>query len=183
MAVAPPFFGFDAQVSSVTGQLGPIAVTTNCDALAVLGGVVAQPVNMFSPMTLTTNRSSTCRRRRFLKPKKHSTAASIVPGNIGLESCRRLAVVLGTVTVTGVVPVANAVRAMLTGENEQVAPTGRNPEQEKATPSVFIAAFAVIVNVVVPVPFTALTVRLEAVIVMPGIGRLITYTAVTTALL
>src|SRR5665213_2742313 len=129
MAVAPPFFGFDAQVSSVTGQLGPIAVTSNCDELAVLGGVVAQPVNMFSPMTLTINRSNTCKRRRFLRPKKHSTAASIVPGNMGLESCRRLAFVTGTVTVTVVVPVAPANSGTLAGENEQVPPTGRAPEQ------------------------------------------------------
>src|ERR1700749_4183539 len=97
-----------AQVKAVTGQLAPVKLKTNCDELTVLGAFVAQPVNTFSPTTLTTNKSSTCRRRRFLKPKKPSRAAMTVPGNIGPESWRRLEVVLGTVTVRVVVPVAPA---------------------------------------------------------------------------
>jgi hypothetical protein len=76
--------GIDAQVKSVTGQLTPVTVTTNCPEVDDFDDVVVQPLNMVSPIALTTNSSNICKRRRFLKPRMHSAAAIMLPGNSGL---------------------------------------------------------------------------------------------------
>jgi hypothetical protein len=75
-----------AQFRLVTGQLLPVAFTTICDEVVEEKDVVVQPVNILSPNAVTSNRSSTCKRRRFLRPRTHSPAANIVPGNIGIGS-------------------------------------------------------------------------------------------------
>jgi hypothetical protein len=72
------------QPGAVTGQLLPVALTTNCDELVEDVDVVVQPVNMLSPIALTTNSSSICKRRRFLRPRKHNAAANMVPDESGL---------------------------------------------------------------------------------------------------
>jgi hypothetical protein len=69
----------------LNGKLLPEAVTTNCAEVVEEGVVVAQAVNMLIPIALTMNRSRSCMRWRFLKPRKHSVAANIVAANTGLE--------------------------------------------------------------------------------------------------
>jgi hypothetical protein len=82
-AGAPGGVGVAAQFRAVTGQLLPAAFTTNCEEVTDEDDVVAQPVNMFNPTRLTTNKRSSDKRRPFLKPKKPNKAANIVPANKG----------------------------------------------------------------------------------------------------
>ena len=101
VGTGPPGCGFVAQVKSVTGQLAPVPVTTICDEVGEEDDVVVQPLNMVSPIALTTNRSSICKRRRFLRPRKQSAAANIVDGNNGLGPWWRAAVSAGTARSRG----------------------------------------------------------------------------------
>jgi hypothetical protein len=169
-------------VGALNGKLLPEAVTTICDEVVEEGVVVAQAVNMLIPIALTANRSRSCKRRRFLKPRKHSMAANIVAGTTGLELWRRFAVVAGTVTVSVVVAVPRASADTLVGAKAHEAPMGRNPEQLKAAVPLK-AAFAVIVRVAVPVPPVTMIVELGEVMVKAGGGRLMMIAAVAIALL
>lgn len=169
-----------APLGASTGRLLPVPLTKNCDELGEEVGVELHPENMLSPMALTTINRGTCKRRRFLNPRRHNTPASIVAGST--EPGRRLSPAGGTVSVNVVVVVPRAFTVTVAGENWQFAPTGTYQEQ----PRVIVplkAAFAVMVSVVVPLPFgdTAIVV-FAAVMVNAGGGKLMTYAADPTAL-
>jgi hypothetical protein len=123
----------DSGTVCVTDGLVEVAVTVTVDVVDEGDDPPPpQPVNMLSPITLAVSRSSICIRRRFLKPRKHNTAANIVPGNSGLEWRLRTAVVVGAVTVSVVVSDVVLDSVTLVGEKVHVAPAG-NPEQAKVT--------------------------------------------------
>lgn len=172
-----------AQFRAETGQLLPVAFTTNCDEVGEEDDVVAQPMAMLNPMKLTTKRSSTCKGRRFRKPMKPSKAATIVPANEGLGLRRSSAVLAGAVIVSVVVEVARAKVVTVVGLKEQGVLIGKKPEQLKAMEPLK-AAFAVIVRVTAPLPPAGMVrVDFDDVMVKAGGGKVMTYAAEATVLL
>jgi hypothetical protein len=160
-----------------------VAVTTICDEVDNVEDVVAHPVSILMAATPTKAISSICRRRRFLSPPIHSSAANVPPANSGLGLRCTAAVVAGAVTVRVVVALARASVVTVVGLKAQEAPTGRNPEQLKAIEPLN-AAFAVIVRVTDPLPPAGtVMIGFEEVMVNAGGGKLMTYTAEVTALL
>lgn len=91
---------------------------------------VPQPVHRLSP-TATPASMNSCKPRRFLQPKQQSAIANIEPGNNGLWSRWRAAVV-GTMDTESVVEVAPPEGTTVAGEKLHDAPEG-NPEQLNET--------------------------------------------------
>ena len=75
----------------VSCSAGDVDVATTVTVVVLGGGselniLWLQPVTRPSPTTLTANRSSICRLRRFLMPNRQSATASVANGKSGLES-------------------------------------------------------------------------------------------------
>src|ERR1039458_3139403 len=129
---------------------------------------------MFSPIALSTNSNSNCKRRRFLKPPSHSTTASVVPANNGLGSRCSSAVVAGAVTVRVVVALVRPNLFTVAGLKAHEQPKERTPEHVNAIDPLK-AAFAVIVRMIEPLPpLGTVMVGTGDVIAKAGGGRLMT---------
>lgn len=99
--------------------------------LLLLPQLVSRP----SPDTLSAMRRKICRRRRFLKPKQQSTAASAEAGMSGLELRRKeevLEEVAATASMVAAIPVAEVLGVTVVGEKVHVALAG-SPVQAKET--------------------------------------------------
>src|ERR1035437_5445921 len=107
--------------------------------VTVLGTLpgVPQPVNKLRPTTLTASRSSICKVRRFLKPKKQSATANVAPpGSSGKERVRLAAFRPIPIVKADTAVGAPAVIDTEVGLRMQVSPGG-TPEHVKLTLPVY----------------------------------------------
>jgi hypothetical protein len=113
----------------VVGCIEPLAaITETVDVVAEIGitSTVPQPVHRLSP-TAKQASSSRCMPRRFFQPKQQTAIAITEPGNNGLGS-RWRAAVIGAVVTVSIVEVAPPEGIKVAGEKLHDAPAG-NPEQ------------------------------------------------------
>jgi hypothetical protein len=110
-----------------------LAVTVTVDVEAVEAGDPLQPVNRLRPIALTVNRSSICRPRRFLKPRKHRATANVAPGNSGLELWRTAPTVapVAMETVSVVAAAAEPDGVTVAGLKLHVALSGQSRAAER----------------------------------------------------
>ena len=128
-----------------------VAVTVTVEVVGLGCEFPPHALSEPSPNAQAASSDRICKRRRFFQPMQHTRAASVAPGNNGLRSWLRAAVLAETVNVRVDVALLFAAGVIEAEENVATTPAG-NPVTVSATGELKLFTLPIVI-VLVPLVF------------------------------